>query len=378
MSQCDKRGIKVILDGVFNHVGEDSIYFNKFSKYPSLGAFESKKSKYYPWFDFYKFPDDYDSWWGIKNLPKVKKIPSFKNFICKDVIKKYMKMGISGWRLDVADELDGTFLKQITASAKEEKKDAVVIGEVWEDASCKSAYSEVKHYFDDDRLDGVTNYPYRNGIINFIKTKNSATLKGILRTITTHYPSDKLNCLMNVLGTHDTERILTVLGGEESYGFPNRILATKKLNPERKNEALKSLMHAFMILYSLPGVPCIYYGDEAGMEGYHDPFNRRPYSWSNQNKELIEFVSTLSKIRNNHMALKLGDFTLFDSYDNMIAFERKYEDERIILIANYSENNLEFNIKNEYLNLLNDEKITGIVTIEKESIVMFKQIAPKK
>ena len=375
LAECEKRGMKVILDGVFNHVGEDSIYFNKFGKYKSLGAFQSKQSRYYSWFNFFDYPEDYDSWWGIKNLPKVNKIPEFKNFICDEVISKYMDMGISGFRLDVADELDGEFLKQITHSTKSHKKDAVVVGEVWEDASCKAAYGEQKHYFDDDRLDSVTNYPLRNGLISFLTTKNSRELKAVLRVMNSHYPSRKHNLLMNILGTHDTERILTVLGGESSYGLPNSVLAEKKLSPESREYALNLLKHGYAILSALPGVPCVYYGDEAGMEGYHDPFNRRTFPWGKESKESVEFFSKMGKIRKENKVLKNGTLRIFESDDNILAFERYDSEESIIVIVNYSDKDILIPLKNKYLDLFSKKSIENNVVVEKSKIFIAKRKA---
>lgn len=374
LEECEKRGIKVILDGVFNHVGEDSIYFNKFEKYDSVGAYQSKDSKYYSWFNFYDYPHDYDSWWGIKTLPKVNKIPEFKDYICNDVIEKYMDMGISGWRLDVADELDGAFLKQITKTIKTKKKDAVVVGEVWEDASCKSAYGEQKHYFDDDRLDSVTNYPLRNGLISFLKTKNSFELKNVLKVLNSHYPQRKHNMLMNILGTHDTERILTVLGGESSQGLSNYVLSNKKLSSESKEEALKLLRDGFMILSMLPGVPCVYYGDEAGMEGYHDPFNRRPFPWGEESKETVSFFSKMGKLRKRKKVLREGSFRLFESDDDILAFERYDSNKSIIVIVNYSNKDISVPIKNKYFDLFSKKEYNNIIKVEKSKIF----IAEKK
>ncbi len=374
IKECEKRGMKVILDGVFNHVGEDSIYFNKFGKYDSVGAYQSKKSKYYKWFNFYNFPEDYDSWWGIKNLPKVNKIPEFKSFICDKVIKKYMDMGISGWRLDVADELDGEFLKQITHSIKSSKKDSVVVGEVWEDASCKSAYGEQKHYFDDDRLDSVMNYPLRNGIISFLMSGNSRELKSVLKVLISHYPERKHNLLMNILGTHDTERILTVLGGESSYGLPNGILANKKLSEESRKGAIKKLKDGYALLTALPGVPCIYYGDEAGMEGYHDPFNRRTYPWGREAVDVVEFFSELGKIRKENKVLRNGHIRLFESDDDVLAFERYDSEESVVVVVNYSDKDLSLTVNNKYLSLLDETTFDGKIIVEKSKIFMAKRI----
>lgn len=368
IKECNARGLKVILDGVFNHVGEDSIYFNKFGKYSSVGAYQSKESPYSSWFNFYNFPEDYDSWWGIKNLPKVNKFPEFKDFICDEVISKYMDMGISGWRLDVADELDGSFLKQITHKAKTLKNDAVVVGEVWEDASCKSAYGEQKHYFDDDRLDSVTNYPLRNGLINFLKTKDARELKNVICVLNSHYPERKHNLLMNVLGTHDTERILTVLGDSSSFSLPNSVLANKKLSKESREYALKLLKDGYSILACLPGVPCIYYGDEAGMEGYHDPFNRRPFPWGREDVDTVEFFSKIGMLRREYKSLKEGSFSVFESDDNIFAFERFTLDESIIVIVNFSDKDISVPIKNKYLSLLDDEEYEKSIKIEKAKV----------
>ncbi len=368
LSECKKRRINVILDGVFNHVGEDSLYFNKFGKYNSLGAFQSKESPYYSWFNFYDYPEEYDSWWGIKNLPKVNKISEFKNFICDDVIKKYMDMGISGWRLDVADELDGEFLKQITKTVKSKKKDSVVVGEVWEDASCKAAYGEQKHYFDDDRLDSVTNYPLRNGLISFLKTRNSSELKNVLKILNSHYPERKHNLLMNILGTHDTERILTVLGDESSYGLSNHVLAHKKLSQESKEEALKLLRDGYVILSALPGVPCVYYGDEAGMEGYHDPFNRRPFPWGKESEETVAFFSKIGKLRKQKKVLREGSFRLFESDNDILAFERYGSNESVVVIVNYSNKDISVPIKGKYFDLFSKEEYDNVINIEKSKI----------
>ncbi len=374
LSQCEKRDIKIILDGVFNHVGEDSIYFNKFGKYSSIGAYQSPDSEYYSWFKFIDYPEDYDSWWGIKTLPKVKKIPSYRRFICDCVIPKYMKMGVSGWRLDVADELDGTFMKQIAASIKRDKKNAIVVGEVWEDASCKVAYGELKHYFDGDRLDSVTNYPLRNGLISFLKTKDSTELKNILKTLNSHYPSREHNLLMNILGTHDTERILTVLGGESSEGLSNDVLANKKMSSHEVKNAVKLLVDAFTILIALPGVPCLYYGDEAGVEGYHDPFNRRTFPWGKENKECLNSISFLGNLRKTKDVLKTGEFRLFETCSSILAFERYTESESIVTIANYSDSVVPVPIKRKYRDLKSGKEYKNSIYVEPCSVVTVELI----
>ena len=208
IKKAAERGIAVILDGVFNHVGVDSVYFNKYGKYPSVGACQSKESAYYEWFSFEEYPDRYDCWWSVKNLPKIRKTDSFLTFICDTVIPKYMRMGLSGWRLDVVDELPRDFTERITASVKQCKKDAYIVGEVWEDASNKIAYDERKQYFLGKQLDSVMNYPLKDAVIEFVLYRDSAKLKLTLQTLYEHYPPHKLRHIMNIVGTHDTERIL--------------------------------------------------------------------------------------------------------------------------------------------------------------------------
>ena len=207
---CHKRGIRIILDGVFNHVGDDSIYFDSGNKYG--GALHNPSSPYREWFNI--SPDGgYECWWGVKNLPKVIKCDSFRSYICDTVIPKYMKMGIDGWRLDVVDEYPESFLERITSASKSIDRNAYILGEVWEDASNKIAYGERKKYLCGNALDGVMNYPFRNAVCDFITTSDNEFITDITTTIAAHYPADRLNNSMNMLGTHDTERILTVLGG---------------------------------------------------------------------------------------------------------------------------------------------------------------------
>lgn len=111
-------GIRIMLDGVFNHVGDNSLYFNKYGAYPSLGAYQSEASPYSSWFTFYRFPDLYDCWWGVTNLPKIRKTPEYRAFIAEQVIPYYMRLGVGGWRLDVVDEYDGAFLESIVRAVR--------------------------------------------------------------------------------------------------------------------------------------------------------------------------------------------------------------------------------------------------------------------
>jgi len=296
IDKAHEYGIKVILDGVFNHVGDDSIYFDAYGKYGN-GACQSKDSPYYEWFTFNEYPHTYESWWGIRNLPRTVRCESYVRFITESVIPKYMHMGIDGWRLDVADELESGFLDRIVMSIKSYKPDALIIGEVWEDASNKIAYNERKRYFRGAQLDSVTNYPIRNAVIDFIKYGNGEFLVDTINTLYRNYPPHKLSCVMNFLGSHDTERIATVLGGEPDMGEDNAILAVKRMSDDVREQTKELLKSAYTLLASLPGVPCIFYGDEIALEGYHDPFNRVPFPTSGFEDNYSDHFKKINALR---------------------------------------------------------------------------------
>ena len=337
IDEAKKRGINIILDGVFSHTGDDSIYFNKYGSYDSVGAYQSKDSPYFKWYDFTTFPNKYASWWGINTLPCVNETEqSYDEFINGDegVVNKYMRMGIAGFRLDVADELPDGFLDNLSKAVKKVNENGMVLGEVWEDASNKVAYSYRRRYLLGKQLDSVTNYPFKNAIINFVLSGNEKLLTGTLYSVMNNYPKRVLDNLMNLLGTHDTARILTELSGEQRPQTKDE-RATFTLKDREK--AKVKLLLASVLQYTLPGVPCVYYGDEAGMEGYEDPFNRRCYPWGSEDEEIIEHYKRLGALRKraelNGGNLKINyasggviDFTRGDSLRIVVnAGEKEYE-----------------------------------------------------
>ena len=258
--------IKIILDGVFSHTGSDSIYFNRYNNYDSIGAYNSQSSPYYPWFDFKNFPNEYHSWWGFDNLPTViKENKEYSDFINnKDtgVVNFWQKLGITGWRLDVADEFPDEFLDRIRESAKYYDKDALIIGEVWEDATNKISYNTRRRYFLGDQLDSVMNYPWKNAIINFVKNKNADDFTLEILKLVENYPHPALDAVMNLLGSHDTERVLTMLAFDNPEDVPVHERPTYKMSKEQYDKAKNLLKFASFIQFTLPGFPCIYYGDE--------------------------------------------------------------------------------------------------------------------
>ena len=317
------RGIRVICDGVFSHTGSDSRYFDVLDLWGN-GACHHPDSPYREWYYFEE--DGWQSWWGIKTLPRVNKdVPSYQEFIMGEdgVIRHWLRAGASGWRLDVVDELPRSFLEKLTAAAKAEKSDALVLGEVWEDASNKVAYDERKNYFEGDKLDSVMNYPLRTGIINYVRDGDAGALAAPLRMMLENYPDRVIHALMNILGTHDTERIITALAGQRLGPHATRDeKAQVRMDEGQWAIGIRRLKIAVCLQMTLPGVPCIYYGDEAGMEGYNDPFNRCCYPWGHENQELQDWYRRVIAIRRSSAVYTDGSCRLLAARDGLFAFER--------------------------------------------------------
>ena len=334
--KAKEMGINIILDGVFSHTGSDSIYFNKYGNYGDGGAYKDRNSEYRSWFQFKGDSNDYESWWGCTNLPNVNELSEgYLNYILRDedaVIKKWLRLGAKGWRLDVADELPDEFIKILREEIKKTDEDAVIIGEVWEDASNKVSYSSLREYLTGDELDSVMNYPFKDAMIDFVIGNCNGTYFGkrILK-ILENYPKEVSYSLMNIAGTHDTMRIKTVMG-QQGDGT-DRDMNSRwdiKLRGEDESRAIrKQMLFAFMQM-TFVGVPCIYYGDEIGMEGVADPFNRKPYPWGEGNNDLYEFYKKLTGIRNESPALRTGDFTVVYSDDRVFAYTRELKNNRDI------------------------------------------------
>ncbi|MBR5174061.1 MAG: glycoside hydrolase family 13 protein, partial [Clostridia bacterium] len=319
--KAKEKGIGIILDGVFNHTGADSLYFNKFGNYPTLGAYQSKESPYYNWFYFDNFPDRYGCWWGSTVVPTVNKsAEGYRNLILGEngVIEKWTKMGVAGWRLDVVDELPIDFTTDLCKKIKEVNPDCSIIGEVWEDASTKVAYSEWRPYFMGEQLDGVMNYPFKEAIISLMLGGKTKDFVSSITHILENYPKANLDVNMNLIGSHDTARILTVLSGvTPPYRKEDR--ASFAMDGELYALAKRRLKIASALQYFLPGVPCLYYGDEAGAYGYEDPLNRGTYPWGREDGDLVDHYQRLGNLRKEYQNLFLGE----TSFENIteVGFE---------------------------------------------------------
>lgn len=319
-----KMGMKIILDGVFSHTGSDSIYFDKLNRF-GTGAYHNPDSRYKNWYKFQSYPDTYDSWWGITTLPAIDKSnEDYISYIIEEensVIEYWLKKGADGYRLDVADELGSAFIERLSKKVKQVKKDAIVMGEVWEDASNKVSYGVRQKYLQGTQLDSVMNYPFKNGIINLLLGRTSVSgFENMVMTICENYPKPILDSVMNLLSTHDTPRILTILG-ESDFSLSREQKAEFKLEGNALHVATERLFCALFLEFMLPGSPCIYYGDEIGMQGFEDPFNRRFFNWEKTGGILGDFVKSLSKLKNEIEDLKTGDIS-FSSEEDVLKFKR--------------------------------------------------------
>ncbi len=383
VKKARERGIGIILDGVFNHTGDDSLYFNKYRKYGGGGAYNDPSSPYVSWYKFRSHPDDYESWWGIDILPKL----NHKNEACRryftgdgGIIEKYIKRGIAGWRLDVADELSNDFLCELRQSAKSASDgDAVIIGEVWENAADKVAYGQRRRYFLGDQLDSVMNYPLKNAIVSFCLWGDGEMLYNTLTEIYASYPRCVSDKLMNLLGTHDTERILTVLGREEdNAGVPNSTLARLRLCEDERACGIKLLKIAAAIQYTAYGIPSVFYGDEVGLEGYGDPFCRMPMPWNDiegtYRSEILDYYRMLGKLRREE-AFDGGDFRILSHTESAIAYVREKNSSRILVIANRGEGFvLELDGDVKYKDIETGESISGEIHVGKDSVLLLKEV----
>lgn len=335
--EAKRRGIRVILDGVFNHTGSQSRYFNADGFYSDTGAAQSPDSPYYHWYSFHPWPADYDAWWGIRTLPAVREdAPDYRDFIIRgqdSVVRHWLRAGASGWRLDVADELPDDFIGEIRTAMEETAPDSFLLGEVWEDATTKIAYSMRRRYLLGQELHGVMNYPFRTALIAYLLGGDADEFRETLESLRENYPPHAFYSLMNFLSTHDTPRILTVLGADHVPDSKEE-RAVFRLSPARRQLGLKRLRLAALVLFTFPGAPTVYYGDEAGMEGWEDPFNRAGYPWGQEDSELKSFFSKLAHLRREQPALQTGQLHWRWTAGSLLVFARELDGQLLTTVVN--------------------------------------------
>ena len=338
---CDAAhdlGMRIMLDGVFNHTGFVSKYFNGDGFYPNLGACQSPDSPYADWFYFQEWPHRYTSWWGIYSMPTTnKENPQWLEYITGEngIIRRWLRLGADGWRLDVADELPDAVVHAIHTAARAEKGDAVIIGEVWEDASQKIAYDVRRRHILGGHCDGVMNYPLKNALMDFLLGGDAAHFKNGMEQLRQNYPRWAFYSAMNSLGTHDTLRALTLLGpGTDGKDHDRTWRAQFTMDEGQRALGVARLKLGALVLYAFPGSPTLYYGDEAGMEGFEDPFNRRTFPWGREDGDLTAWFTALGRARGTLPALRRGELNWLRCDGRVLSFTRSLDGETLLCAVN--------------------------------------------
>ena len=375
-AEAKKRDIRIVLDGVFNHTGSQSIYFNADGFYPTTGAAQSRESPYYDWFQFSDWPGSYASWWGISTLPNVREnCPSYQDFIYggeNAIIRHWLRAGASGWRLDVADELPDSFIEALREAVEETDPDALLLGEVWEDASNKISYSQRRRYLLGSELHSVMNYPFRNALLTYLLGGGAESFRETMETLRENYPPAAFYSDMNFLGTHDTPSILTLLSGRplpEGRDAQSQF----RLSPEERQLARMRLRLAAAVLFTFPGTPMIYYGDEAGMEGTADPFNRGTFPWGREDRELTAWFTQLGKLRRQRASLCRGSIRWLKAQGPLMAFSREIWRQATVTLVNAGTEETVFTLPDTgYQDLLAEQPVDGdTVTLPPCSVRVF-------
>lgn len=341
ISILDEKEIRVILDGVFNHTGIDFFAMKEnFNK--------QENSNYLDWYYIKEFPirespRSYESWHNYASLPQLNNDnPEVRAYINK-IISYWSRRGISGWRLDAVDQVARSYWSDfIYKNTKAIDRNLTLIGEYWIDST---------HYFQDPSFDSVMNYIFRDAAISFSRGGRSSDFVNRTNSYLNSYPPQVLHGLWNMLGSHDTERILTYL-----------------------NYDLNSLKIAVGLQMTFIGSPVIYYGDEIGMIGGNDPFCREPFPWNEEywNLDILDFYKTLMNYRKESKALKMGDYRVIKNKNNTLIFERTYGDERVIVIANSGNRSeeIKINLDENYYNLLDENVYNYIENLEGRKILI--------
>ena len=340
-AEAKKHGIRIILDGVFSHTGSDSLYFNREGRYGPGGAYRDRNSPYRSWYDFDpKYKGGYRSWWGFETLPEVnEENPSYVEFITGPggVIDTWLRRGAAGFRLDVTDELPDEFIEKVRAAVKRVSPEKFLLGEVWEDATTKFGFNKRRTYLLGKGLDSVMNYPFKNAVLDFVKGKPAEQAMGEILSICEHYPAPAMDTALNFLSTHDTERALTVIADEPANGRGREWQSGRCVVGEAYEEGMLRLRMAYAIIYTLPGVPCLYYGDEIGMQGYRDPFNRGFYCWDSHEERLKPVLAQLAQLRHTCEAFRTGQLRVLRAEDGILHYQRVGKVETAEIIVNRTE-----------------------------------------
>lgn len=359
LTQAKERGMKVVIDGVYNHTGSDSIYFNKEGRFNTLGAYKSKDSIFYKWYNFIDYPDEYMSWWGFDTLPSINgECEEFHEYIAgkNGVLEKFLGLGVDGVRLDVVDEINDKFVKKISNKVKEFGKNHIIMGEVWEDAATKIAYSSRRKYFSDNELNSVMNYPIKETVLKYIFTGDTTELESTIRMLENNYPKVVKDNLMNFLTTHDTKRVFSEI-----------------LKAKENNELIARKLYkiASALIFTLPGVPSIFYGDEYGMMD-NDESSRGCFDWENYKNDIYEWFLKLTKVR-KHKVFKDGEINILYAKDSKFIFERFTQDERAVIAVNMSNSAFDLILEGDFVSFLTNKKLKKRTLSSLDFDILFEQ-----
>ena len=360
-SVAHKMGMKVILDAVFNHTGNDSKYFNQYNNFPDLGAFQSKDSKYYSFYRKHNFNNKtyFDYWWGMTNLPVCDgNSKKWQDYIYGEggIIDLWFSLGIDGLRLDVADELSDDFIKGIRQAVKRNKEDGFILGEVW-----KNPMRMNRGYIDSGvGMDSVMNYQLVDALIKYYKYGDCDTLRYVINELVVEYPDDTLNSLMNFTSTHDITRAINIFGtdqfqksGEWSWNLVNNDRYWEKeykMSDEEYNLGKRIYGAYIYTLAFLPGNLSIFYGDEIGMQGMGNLANRRPFTWNKIDKDILNLFKEVGKIRKREEYLETARLELVDVNYNYLAFKRVSLLNELLILINRTNDRTKIILPEDYLN----------------------------
>jgi glycosidase len=369
-SLCNKaheKGMQVILDGVFNHTGNDSLYFNQYGTYEIVGAYQSENSKYA---SFYPKPywengqKKYSYWWGIESLPVCNAYsPEWQNYIFGEggVIDQWFALGIDGLRLDVADNLTDEFIEGIWKAVTRNKSDGFIIGEVW-----KNPMMENRGYIVSGKgMHTVMNYQLVSSLIRYFKYADANALKNTLSEILTMYPKDTILTLMNFTSTHDISRAIEIFSCDEFNSNYDRWpwdllkdnlendaklewIREHKLSWEKYKQGRQIYQLYVLALTFLPGIVSIFYGDEVGLQGIGNLYNRAPYPWKKRDKKLLKFFRHMGNIRKDNAFMETADLKVIEVDSRKFVFERYNDTEKIVVAINRTQDIIEWKLPEQY------------------------------
>lgn len=386
---CDKAhqiGMKIILDAVFNHTGDDSVYFNKYGTYDSIGAYQSTDSPYYSFYkrECIRGQHEFSYWWGMTNLPVCDGYSEkWRKFILGEggVIDKWFSLGIDGLRLDVADELTDDFIEEIHKAVKRNKQDGFILGEVW-----KNPMRMNRGYISSGKgMHSVMNYLMVDALIRYYKYCDTGKLYNVLKEIISEYPNETIQTLMNFTSTHDISRAIEIFGcntfqqyGEWAWNLQNDNLnwiKAHKINHEEYKYGKMVYKSYAISLAFLPGIFSIFYGDEVGIQGIGNLENRVPYPWKYRDKDLLKFFRKVCKVRKQEQFLKKAEIKIIKIDEEQFIYERYDENEKILVATSRTHRKSKLNLPKEY----KDAKILfKIKESNKQWLTPFGAIAIKK